>query len=76
MSELSELRRVVGEIHTTAIQTARDVTWIKQGMDAGNTRMDSHAKRIGRIERRQHWYSGFAAALGTLLGAGGSHIIR
>lgn len=31
-------------------------------------------KRVRKQETRGHWYSGFAAAFGVLLGIGSSHI--
>ncbi|MCC6172089.1 MAG: hypothetical protein IT481_08675 [Gammaproteobacteria bacterium] len=68
MSEqlLHEIYRAVGRIEG-------DIASIRAGMDRGSERMDKADRRIAKVENRQHWYSGVAAAIGALLGVGGSH---
>jgi len=74
MSDLAEIRNVLDSIRDVATRTSQDVAWIKGGMEKSGARMDEHEKRIGRVENRQHWYSGAGAVLGALAGYFGVHL--
>jgi len=69
MSELSEIRRALEDIRAATSATATDVKWIKQGMQRGTERMDGHAARLQKVERRVNWFAGAGAVLGSMLGA-------
>ena len=64
--ELRELRENVSTIRDVSVATSRDVCWIKDSLVTGSIRMDGHEKRIGKLENRQHWYSGVAAAVAAI----------
>lgn len=66
----------IDEIHALAIRTANDVGWVRETMKDHAKTMDEHRKAITALQHRQHWYSGIAAGIGTLLGVGGSHVFR
>jgi len=40
------------------------------------SQLEKHDEKIGALERKQHWYSGFAAAIGTIIGIGSGHWTR
>lgn len=65
MSE-SELQRTVGRIE------GKLDTFIAQ-MATHDERTTRLEVRAGKIENRQHWYSGVGATIGLLLGAFGVH---
>jgi hypothetical protein len=69
MSDMAEVRRALQEIRDISTATATNVEWIRaQGTD--------HDKRLRRVEAKQHWYAGIAAAVGALIGVGGSHGLK
>jgi len=76
MSDLAEIRHALDSIRDAVTRTSQDVGWIKDGMEKSATRLDGHEERIGKLENRQHWYSGLSAAIGALLGIGGSHGVK
>jgi hypothetical protein len=45
-------------------------TFIKQ-MESQDDRTAAHDRRIGKVENRQHWYSGAGAVLGAIFGVVG-----
>lgn len=63
--ELAEIQRALGRI-----ESALDA--IKDDISSTAERLDKYNDRISGLERKQHWYSGFAAAVGALIGAAGS----
>ncbi len=67
--QLAEIQRALGRIEGV-------VGEIKAGMARGAERTDKHDARLGKLENRQHWYAGIAAGIGTLLGIGGSHMLK
>jgi len=73
-TEMQELRRTLASVLDVSTRTSQDVTWIKDGMKAGTDRVEKLERRAGRIESRQHWYSGAGAVLGAALTAFVSHI--
>lgn len=69
MSELTEIQRSLGRVEGK--------------LDAALTRMDARdqdvedlRKELRSVDRRQWWLSGVAAAIGALLGIGGSHGLK
>lgn len=76
MSDLSEIRRELTALRETAARISADVAWIKEGMEDHRERSDKHDEQIRSIERRQWTLSGISAALGALLGIGGSHGLK
>lgn len=70
MPVIAELQRSLGRVEgkldalidaTTAHETRRE------------ERFNGVEQRIRKVEARQHWYSGAAAAIGALLGVVGGH---
>lgn len=57
-----DLGRVEGKIDTFIAQ-----------MQAADDRAAKLAERVGKVENRQHWYSGMAAAIGAMLGLATGH---
>lgn len=68
MSE-SEIQRSLGRIEGK-------VDSLIARQDAKDRRDEDRDNRIQSIERRQWWLSGVAAAIGGLLGFGGSHGLK
>lgn len=64
--ELAEIQRALGRIESTLDSIKEDIT-------SSTQTIESHNERIGILERKQHWYSGFAAAVGTIVGFGSGH---
>lgn len=64
--ELAEIQRALGRI-----ESALDA--IKDDISSTAEKLDKHNDRLGSLERRQHWYSGFAAAVGAIIGVGSGH---
>lgn len=67
--QLASIERGLGRIEGS-------VTEIKENMKVGRERMDRHDKQIAALKNRSHWLSGFAAAIGTAFGYGGTHFLR
>lgn len=65
--ELAEIQRSLGRI-----ESALDA--IKEDISSTSEKLDKHSERLGSLERRQHWYSGFAAAIGAIIGVGSGHL--
>ena len=66
MADNTELHRAVGRIE------GKLDTFIAQ-MKAQDDRTTDLEVRTRRVENKQWWLSGVGAAIGTLLGFGGSH---
>jgi hypothetical protein len=84
-AELAELRTMISDIQKTTAATAEAVSWIKAGMandkselekhmEYDDLRLDRHEKRISKVERRQAWFSGASAVVGTVFGAAAQHL--
>jgi hypothetical protein len=69
MSELAELQRSVGRVE------GKLDTFIAQ-MAQQDDRTTDLEVRTRKVENRQHWYSGAAAVIGTLLGFGVEHGLK
>lgn len=76
MSELSELRKEVGEIRELAARTDTNVNWLRGAFGHIVQRTDKHDERLGKVERRQFWVAGVFAAIGALLGFGGGNGLK
>lgn len=50
-------------------------TFLRQ-MQTQDERTTSLTERLGKVESRQHWYSGFGAALGVIFGIGSEHALK
>lgn len=59
MSE--EIQRTLGRIEAS-IESLKDL------VKTGNDDHDKLEHRVGKVEARQHWYSGVAATIGALAG--------
>lgn len=64
-----ELHRAVGRIE------GKLDTFIEQ-MKTQDDRATTLTGRLDKVENRQHWYSGFAAAIGVLFGIGSEHVLK
>ena len=64
--ELHEIRKDIRATRDAAVKTGADVCWIKDSLIKGEARMAGAEKRIGKLENRQHWYSGIAAAVAAI----------
>jgi len=79
--QFTEMLRSMNEIHTTIGELRQSTgrvegqlgTFIGQ-MKVQDDRTTEHDVRIRKVENRQHWYSGVAAAVGALAGAMGVHL--
>ena len=76
MSELSELRKEMGELTKLATRTDANVRWIREAVDHEVRRSDDHEKRIRWLERFGSWVSGAAGAVGVLLGFSGGNQLK
>lgn len=64
-TDFNELARSLGRVEGKLDSL---VDLVKTGGQQQDTRHDALAKRVGRIESKQHWYSGAAATAGALFG--------
>jgi hypothetical protein len=75
-TELSELRKEVGEIRETVARTDANVGWLRNALVYQVERSDKQEARIGRLERWQAWIAGAAAAVGAVLGFGAGNQLK
>jgi hypothetical protein len=66
-NEMADLHRTVGRME------GKLDTFLAQ-MKAQDDRTTDLEVRTRKVENRQHWYSGFGALAGLLLGAVGMHV--
>ena len=66
---MQEIQRSLGRIEGSLESIHDDIAEMTKDLKTQNG-------RLSKVENRVHWYSGFAAALGALLGIGSSHIPR
>lgn len=66
MSDLAELNRAIGRVE------GKLDTFIEQ-MKTQDERATNVEVRMRKVENRQHWYSGVAAAIGMLITSAGMH---
>jgi hypothetical protein len=59
-----------------AVRTDTNVNWIRGAMEYQVHRIDEHEKRLGRLEKWQHWIIGAAAAIGAVLGIGAGNGLK
>lgn len=72
---LIEILRELGDLKGTLGNTNGKIdTFIKQMAESDKRTTDVEV-RLRKVENRQHWYSGLAAAVGALLGVGGAHTL-
>ncbi len=69
MADLAEIQRSLGRV-----EGKLDAALNR--MDARDREEAAQNKRIENVERRQWWLSGVAAAIGALLGIGGSNGLK
>jgi hypothetical protein len=76
MSEISDLRKEMGEIRELAARTDANVRWLREAFGYQLKRGDKHEERIGKVEGRQWWIAGIFTAIGALLGIGGANQLK
>jgi hypothetical protein len=74
LRSIDNLHTLMGELRQTTGRVEGQLgTFIGQ-MKVQDERSTEHDARIRKVENRQHWYSGVAAAIGLVAGALGMHV--
>ena len=72
---LIELLRELGDLKGTIGNTNGKIDTFITQMALQDQRTTDIEVRLRKVENRQHWYSGIAAAAGALFGFGGAHTL-